>query len=185
MHETITDIRNSTQASFPKAVIYPSVGNGQSTVMLNQGEIVGLLSERIKRKEISQSDVARALGVQPSRMTELFKHGTYQLSVDQAVKLVEAFELERPPVPRVAPVPVEVMRLVVLYVAEELGVSLSEKADLLRELTEDVRAFGEYVADPSKRERLDLAEEFFRVMRVRRPGRQEADRRENDPQKTK
>lgn len=180
-----TEKRKPSQAAIPNVGIYPELRVPQAAVMLSQGEIVALLEAKIALKEISQADVAEVLGVQPSRMTELFKHRKYQLRLDQAVKLVEAFQLESPRGRQVPPVPAETLRLVVLYVAEELGVSLLDNEALLEDLIADVRAFAEYVADSSRRDRLDLAEEFFRVMKVRRPTRQAADRRENGPEKTR
>jgi predicted XRE-type DNA-binding protein len=152
--------------------------------MITQGALVAQLQARIESGEITQGDVARVLGVSNSRMTELFKHGTYQLRLDQAVKLSEAFGLEQAPVQAVTPLPAAIARLIVLYVAEELGFPIDEHPQTVAALAEDVRAFAELVADPKYRESLDAAEHFFRAMRVRRRVQTEEDRREKDPQNT-
>jgi hypothetical protein len=52
-------------------------------------------------------------------------------------------------------------------VAEELGAAPDDSR--LEELSEDLRAFSEFVADPKVRRSLEAAESFFQAMRFRRP----------------
>lgn len=171
MPKAVTEKRKDPQEEFPGVVIYPQVNSSHARGMMTQGEIVAQLDRRIKAGEITQGDVAKVLGVANSRMTELFKHGTYQLRVDQAVKLVDEFRIESEQAPQVAPIPAAIARFVVQYVAEELGFPVEEHQQLVAELAEDVRAFSELVVDPKYRESLNAAEHFFQAMRVRRRGR--------------
>lgn len=185
VENSVTENRNTTQAVVPESAVYPELLRGHVINMMKTGEILGLLLAKVNAKEITKTEIAEAAGIGKSRVSELFGSGTGRnLSHDEAVKLVERFQLESPPAQKVSPVPGPIARLVVLYVAQELGIHLEERPDQLEELAEDVRAFAEYVADPQVRESLDAAEHFFRAIRVRRPGAREVSRPETDPLKT-
>jgi transcriptional regulator with XRE-family HTH domain len=126
------------------------------------------LLARLREKKVKNADIARALGVTPSRVTEMFD-GTRALKLDEAAKLSEAFDLEPPPSPQVPALPAPVSQLIVQHIARELGRPLAQDAPQLLELTEDLRAFSEFVTDPKVRESIDLAMAFFQAMRLRRP----------------
>jgi hypothetical protein len=159
-----TENRNTIQASISECVIYPDCAVRQSTWVLTTHELLRRLGDR----GIKNADVARALNVTPSRVTEMYKGGR-AIKLDEAAKLVQAFGLEEEPSPRVAPVPPQIAQLIVQYVAAELGVDLEQNAALIAELSEDVRAFAEFVTDPRVRESIDAATAFFQAMRLRRP----------------
>lgn len=147
---------------------------------MGKGALLALMRER----DIRNKDIAAALKLSPSRITELYNGGR-DLSLDEAVTLVERFGLDQPPSPQQAPappvsaLPASVARLIVQYLANELNAQ--DNPDLLAELAEDVRAFAQYVTDPKVRDSVEAAEAFFQAMRVRRPSPAQADRSETDP----
>jgi predicted transcriptional regulator len=167
--EVIAERRNEnrkvTQALIADCVISDCYGIRQTGRVLTTVELLGRLEDR----GIKNADIARALNVSPSRVTEL-KKGERKMQLDEAAKLVTQFELEEsepPPSPaRVAPLPPAISRLIVRYVSEELGCSAQDRQ--VQEIAEDIRAFAEYVADPKVRGSIDLQTQFFEVMRLRR-----------------
>ena len=156
--------RNFTQAELAKGVIAPFTAQVHLGGVLTTAELLARLTER----GIARNEIAKALGVHPSRVTEMFK-GDRNIKLDEAAKLVSAFDLESAQSQRVSPLPGPIAKLIVLYVAEELRIDLQRNSALIEALSEDVRAFAEYVTDPRARESIDLAEAFFRAMRLRRP----------------
>jgi hypothetical protein len=122
------------------------------------------LLSRLDARGVRNIDIARALGLPDSRVPEIRKK-TRALKLDEAVKLVRVFSLEQE-VPA-APPPDSILRLVVRYVAEQLGVH--PQNGQLEELTQDVRAFSAFVADPRVRRSVEAAEGFFQALRLRRP----------------
>jgi hypothetical protein len=128
--------------------------------VLDTDGLLALLEER----GVRNVDIAKALGLPDSRVPEI-KRKDRKLSLDEAVKLVRAFQLEQ--ALQAPPLPPAVTRLTVRYIAQELGISPDDSR--LEELAEDLRAFSEFVADPKVRRSLDAAESFFQAMRLRRP----------------
>jgi hypothetical protein len=126
------------------------------------------LLARLRENKIKNADIARALNVTPSRVTEMFD-GTRALKLDEAAKLAAAFDLEPEQSPAVSPLPAPVSQLIVQHIARELGRPLAPDAPQARELAEDLRAFAEFVTDPKARESIDLATAFFQALRLRRP----------------
>lgn len=122
------------------------------------------LLARLKARGVKNVEIAKALGLPDSRVPEI-KRKERALKLDEAVKLVRAFGLEQDF--RAAPLPLSAMRLAVRYVAAELGVRPSNHQ--LEDLSADVRAFFELVADPSVQWTPEAAEMFFRAIRFRRP----------------
>ena len=165
-----TDIRKDCNRRIPVCVIYAPEGISQSKGVLTTVELLARLRER----KVKNAEIARALNLSASRVTELFD-GTRALKLDEAAKLAEAFSLEdgRLSSQRVSPVPAPVARLIVEHVALELGVRLQGNEQKIDELSEDVRAFAEFVTDPKVRESIDLAVAFFQAMRLRRPAPEE------------
>jgi hypothetical protein len=125
------------------------------------------LLARLTDAGVKNGQIAKCLGVSPSRVTEMFA-GTRRINLDEAVKLVAQFDLEEPPSRRASPLPAPIARLVVLYIAAELGALESNPAKV-EALAQDVRAFAEFVTDPQVRESTEAAELFFQAMRLRRP----------------
>jgi hypothetical protein len=122
------------------------------------------LLARLLERGIKNVEIAKALDLPDSRVPEI-RRKDRALKLDEAVKLVRAFGLEQDF--RADPLPASIMRLVVQYVAAELGVRLANQH--LEDLSEDVRAFFEYVADPKVRQSVGAAELFFQAIRLRRP----------------
>lgn len=169
-----TDIRKPVKPELPVCVIYPESCIGQRNQMFTTRELL----DRLERRGIKKSQVARLLGVSPSRVTEMHK-GERAIKLDEAARLVSEFELEEQPSPKLPPLPAPIARLVVAYVAAELG--LAGNSDQIEEIAQDIRAFAEFVADPSVRESLDAAETFFQAMRLRRPKPESTNPLESDP----
>lgn len=124
------------------------------------------LLARLKQKGVKNVEIARALGLPDSRVPEI-RRKDRALKLDEAVKLVRAFGLEQDQA--ASPLPDPVLRLLVRYIASELSVPLDQNEARLAELTADLRAFAEFVADPKVRRSIDAAEGFFRAMHLRRP----------------
>lgn len=139
------------------------------------------LLARLQAKGVRNVDMARALDLPESRIPEI-KKKTRSLKLDEAAKLVRAFGLEQ--AGEAIPLHPAVLRLVVLYVATSLGAPVDGREHQIAELSEDLRAFSEYVSDPRVRQSIEAAEGFFQAMRLRRPGAESAGQPENDPHPT-
>lgn len=169
MGKTITENRNERKGRIADCVIYPPSFSVQPNVMLTTRELLATIEQR----GIKNHEIATALDVSPSRVTEMRK-GTRAIKLDEAAKLVSVFALEEPlQAPRVSALPAPIARLIVLYVAAELGVAESNPHQV-EALAEDVRAFAEFVTDPKVRGSIDAADVFFQAMRIRRQALQEA-----------
>jgi hypothetical protein len=169
MENGYTENRKGCKTPNPLCVIYPLVDNRQPVGVLTTKELLA----RLRDKGVRNADIARALDVTPSRVTEMYG-GTRALKLDEAVRLTEAFDLEPEPSQKVAPLPGPVAQLIVQHIARELGQPLAPDAQQVRELAEDLRAFSEFVTDPKVRESIDLATAFFQALRLRRPAPVEA-----------
>jgi hypothetical protein len=134
------------------------------------------LLARLMTRGIKNIEIAKALDLPSSRVPEI-KRKERALKLDEAVKLVRAFGLEQDF--RADPLPVSVLRLMIQYVAAELGIFPSEQQ--VEELTQDVRAFAEFVGDPKTRRSVEAAEAFFQAIRLRRPTPAKAALPGNDP----
>jgi transcriptional regulator with XRE-family HTH domain len=169
--------RELCKGSFANSVIYPNGFPAQPNIVFTTGELLARLDER----GVKNAAIARALNVSPSRVTEI-KKGERRLQLDEAAKLVVAFELESPPSPaRVVPLSGRVTRLLVEYVALELGCDPVLNQARIDELTKDVRAFAAHVADPKARDSEELAETFFQALRLRRLASEEEVPEGSDP----
>lgn len=157
---------------FTKCGVAGFYGSGQARPVLDTDELLARLEER----GIRNADIARALGLPDSRIPEI-KRKDRALKLDEGAKLVRAFGLEQDH--QVSPLPGSIMRLIVRYVADGLGATPSEA--MIQEMSEDLRAFGVFAADPKVRRSLDAAEGFFRALRLRRPEAAKEVRRESDP----
>lgn len=164
MEPEYTGNRNVCNSEMPDCVIAPPLWFSHPRVVLTTAELIARLEER----GIRNAEIARTLGVSPSRVTEM-KKGERAIKLDEAAKLAAEFDLESLPSQRVPPLPGRISRLIVLYIAAELGHDAEENREQIEELSEDVRAFAEFVADPRVRESAEAAEAFFQAMRLRRP----------------
>ena len=166
-----TENRNDCNSRVPLCVIYPPSAFRQAGGVLTTKELLA----RLRDRNVKNADIARALQITPSRVTELF-NGERALKLDEAAKLVAAFDLEaeQSPDSKVSPLPAPVSRLVVQHIARQLDRPLEEDSPQLEALAEDLRAFAEFVTDPAVRESIDLAMAFFQALRLRRPAPVEA-----------
>jgi plasmid maintenance system antidote protein VapI len=182
MSETsVTENRKRLQERFPNRAIYRALVAEQTIEMISTGEILAELQKKLDAKTITKTQIAKVAGIGNNRVSELFGSGTgRRLLHDEAVKLVEGFGLERSEIQRLPPVSPRINRLVVQYIAAELGVSLEDHQEQLAEIAEDVRAFGELLLDPKYRDSPEMAETFFQAMRLRRPAPGRADPLGND-----
>jgi hypothetical protein len=142
--------------------------------MLDTDELLARLDE----KKVRNIDIARALGLPDSRVPEI-RRKERALKLDEGAKLVRAFELE--PSPTGVSLQPAMIRLAIQYIALELGVPPEANQSQIEELTEDLRAFSEFVSDPKVRRSVDAAEGFFQAMRRRRPAASEEARPGTDP----
>jgi hypothetical protein len=155
--------REVCKSLFANSVIYGFGSIAQRKGVMTTGELLARLDE----KGVKNAAIARALNVSPSRVTEM-KKGVRRLQLDEAVKLVAAFELESPSSPaKVAPLPAPVARLVVLYIMAAMA-EPAESRPSAEELAADIQAFSEFVTDPAARESIESAEVFFQALRLRR-----------------
>lgn len=152
-------IRSSGVTNSVVAARYDSV---HLTNVLNTDELLA----RLDAKKIRNADMARALGLPDSRIPEI-RTKRRALKLDEAAKLVQAFELERD----LEPVPQSIMRLVVLWMATRLKAKPPE--DQVAELAKALAAFSSFVTDPRVRQSIDAAEGFFRALDISRPETEE------------
>jgi antitoxin component HigA of HigAB toxin-antitoxin module len=134
------------------------------------------LLSRLDALGIKNVQIAKALGLPESRASDI-RARRRALKLDEAVKLVRAFQLEE--AREVPPVPLPIMRLVARHIAERLQARASEA--ILEDVAQDLRAFGVFLADRRVRSSLEAAEGFFQALRYRRPGVEEEAPQGNDP----
>jgi hypothetical protein len=178
MQDTLAENARYVNSAFADCFIYEVGSLAQPFGMLSQAELL----EKVRAAGASNTEIATALKIHPSQVTRLYGDKPRKLSLDEAATLVEAFELEQ--APKVEPLPPAMLRLVVRYVALQLGVPPERVEAKLAELTEVLRAFSEFVADPAVRGSLDQAEVFFRAMSLVRPRVESGAEQGNDREPT-
>lgn len=142
-------------------VIDPAHESVHPPLVLDSRELLAQLDAR----GVRNADIARALKIDPARVTEM-KKGQRRLLLDEAVKLVEAFELESGPA--APPLHPAVPLLIARHIVGALGLKLKPDDPRLQELVADLSAFSRFVRDPQVRESLEAAEQFFLAMNLRR-----------------
>lgn len=172
MSDSVTENRNAIQEAFTECVIYPLSRYGHLTSVMTTAELLARLEER----GVRNVDIAKALNVTPSRVTEI-KKGDRAIKLDEAARLVRAFQLESDQ--QAQPLPLPILRLAVLHVARKIGAPLREEQ--IADLAADLRAFSIYAADPKARGSVQAAEGFFQALQLRRPETEEAAQQESDP----
>lgn len=170
------DICRYPSSAVTNCVVAHSYGTRQRIRMMDTDELL----DRLEAKKVRNVEIARALNLPDSRVPEI-KRRERKLSLDEGVKLIRAFGLELDC--RVQPLPQAVYRLVVRHVARALRVETSDEQ--LRDLTEDLSAFAEFVSDPKVRKSLDAAEAFFQAMHLRRPKSAEEAEPQSDPHRAR
>lgn len=136
--------------------------------VLTKGELFAAL----EAKGVTNVQMQNALELPSSRVSEL-RRGfpgsdtdlkPRELTYDEGVKLIQAFlpELDQ----QAPPLPVPILRLVVLHIARRLGCPVREEQ--VSDLAEDLRAFAEYASDPKVRGLPEAADGFFRALSLRR-----------------
>jgi hypothetical protein len=123
---------------------------------------------RLEDARVRKSDIAKTLGLPDSRVAEMYG-GRRLLKLDEAVKLVETYQLEETR-DEITPLPLPIARLLVLHVAQAVGHKLSAEDPLVSELAADLRAFALFAADRRVRDSVQAAEGFLRGMQTRRTG---------------
>lgn len=137
------------------------------------------LLDRLQSQGVKNADIARALKIDPARVTEM-KKGQRRLLLDEAVKLVAAFELESGST--VEPLHPAIPRLIARHIARTLELDTDGDDPRMLELVADLQAFSRFVADPQVRASLDAAENFFRAMDLRRAPGAASSRKQTDLQ---
>lgn len=136
--------------------------------MFTKSELLAAL----EAKGVSNADMMKVLGMPSSRVSEILRATPgketdlkpRELSYDEGIRLAQAFlpELGQ----SAAPLPLPILRLIVLHVAKKLGCAIREEQ--LADLAEDLRAFSEYASDPKVRGSVEASEGFFRALSIRR-----------------
>lgn len=128
--------------------------------MLRKSDLLAKLKER----KVPKAEMARALGVAPPRINEIYNNER-KLEYDEGVKLLEAFKLDDS---ADDPISVPIARLAVLHLADELGIQLDSEDARVQELAQDLHIFSRYAADPRVRESVEAVEAFFQGLRLGR-----------------
>lgn len=137
------------------------------------------LLARLEQRGVRNIEIAKALNLPDSRVPEI-KRKDRALKLDEAVKLVRAFQLESDQA--ALPLPDPILRLIVRFVALQLGTRLEEDDPRLEEIAEVLRAFSAFASNPKVRRSVEAAEGFFQAMILRRPKSEVEAQPENGPE---
>ena len=113
---------------------------------------------------VKNVEIARALGLAESRVSEMFK-GDRRIQLDEAAKLIAEFELGDAP-EAITPLTTPIARLIALHVAKTTGAEIAPA--LLDDLAADLRAFSAFAADRQVRDSTQAVDGFFQSLRIRR-----------------
>jgi len=131
----------SAKATF--TVVDANYSAANHPAMLGTDELLA----KLKEAGVRHVDMARALGLPTSRIAEMYS-GKRGVRLDEGKALVEAFNLDEVRAsPAVPPINEQTARLLVLHVANTLGVSLSPADPRVRELALDFQAFSKFARD--------------------------------------
>jgi hypothetical protein len=147
-------------------------GARNSATMLSGDQILA----RLKDARVRKSDIARALGLPSSRVAEMYG-GRRQMKLDEAVTLVEQFQLEEAS-SGITPLTTPIARLLVQHVALAVGAPLDAEDPRVSELAADLRAFSEFASDRRVRDSIQAADGFLHGIRLRRTGAEASQRSE-------
>ena len=164
--------RRDYASGITNSVVAGRYDSVQSSGMIDTEELLRRLDDR----NIKNVQIARALGLPDSRIPEI-RSRKRAIKLDEAAKLVRAFELEE--AREVPPVPLPIMRLAVRYVALQLRANPPEET--IEECAKVLRAFSAFLSDRRVRQSVDAAEGFFRALSLRLPESDEEARQQTDP----
>jgi len=137
--------------------------------MLSSEELLALM----ERRKIRRADIARALNVDPARVTEMYK-GERRIRLDEAARLVEAFGLDATET-TLSPLSVPIARLLVLYASRRIGRPLAPDDPLVEDLALDFQAFSEFALDSEVRDSAEAIQGFFQALELAARRRAPAD----------
>ena len=102
------------------------------------------LLDTLASRGVTQAEMARALNLPGPRISEMYA-GKRQIKLDEGKKLVEAFGIDE--APAVPPISEASARLLILHVANQLGLPLMQDDPKVSELTLDFQAFSRFARD--------------------------------------
>jgi hypothetical protein len=152
--------RKSIASPFTKRAIDFSKALRNESRVLNSAQLLARLTDR----GVKNVQIARALAIPESRVTEM-RSGKRRIKLDEAAKLVDAFELETEG-GEITPLTTPIARLLVLHLADSLDVDIPEPK--LSELAADFRVFSTFVSNPRVRDSVDAAGAFLQGVRLRK-----------------
>lgn len=147
------DNRKTNASPVPKSVIELCDYKALWSPPMRTAELLTMLRER----DIKNGQIAKALNLTPSRVTEIFA-GDRRVSLDEAATLIEVFNLDEP----TPPIEAHTARLLVIYVASQIGVALDGADPRVELLAQDMSAFAQFAADPELRDKTDSLLAFLR-----------------------
>ena len=133
-------------------------GVPQKACMLSNAELL----ERLSQAGVKKKAIAEALGINASRITEMYDGGR-PLKLDEARVLVEKFGLDTP---EAAALTLPIARLLALHVARKVKADFDPRSPLVEELALDLVAFSRFALDPRHRESVDAVGGFFQALRI-------------------
>jgi antitoxin component HigA of HigAB toxin-antitoxin module len=166
------DKRNNDAIEITKRDVEDCYDSVHSSRVLDTEELLALLDS----KGIKNVQIAKALGLPDSRAAEI-RSRKRAIKLDEAAKLVRAFQLEE--ARQVPPVPLPIFRLVIRDLAHQLHVRPSEEQ--VEALADELRAFASFLSDRRVRQSIEAAEGFFQALRFRRQGAEEEAPQGTDP----
>lgn len=134
----------------------------QKVLVLGSNELLDILRDRIARDVMKNADIERVLDLPSSRVSEILA-GTRRIRLDEAKKLVEAFELEESSPPLSEPV----ARLVVVWTAERLGAAVRPEDPQVADTALDLVELAKFAASPAGRKSVEAFEGFLHGIRLR------------------
>lgn len=99
------------------------------------------LLDTLALRGVTQAEMARALNLPGPRISEMYA-GKRQIRLDEGKRLVEAFGIDE--APAVPPLSEATARLLILYVANQLGLPITQDDPQVSELTLDFQAFSRF-----------------------------------------
>jgi len=170
------DMRKGVSSGMTNSVVYGFSDIRHPVGVLDTDQLLA----RLKERGIKNVEIAKALGLPDSRIPEI-RDKRRAIKLDEAARLVRAFSLEQSQ--EAAPLPAPVLRLIVRHITRKIGTPLPDHT--VDDLTEDLRAFSVFVADPKVRGSIEAAEAFFQALQLRNPDNLGAAPPENDPERTR
>ena len=160
--------RSLGSIAFTKSAVAPRYDSVQFPAVFTKSELLAALIAQ----GVTNAEIGRVLDLPSSRVSEILRAAPgkdttlkpRELTYDEGVRLAQAFLPEQDQ--RAPPLPIAVLRLIVLHIARELGCTVPEEQ--LVDLAEDLRAFSEYASDPKVRGNAEASEAFFRALQLRR-----------------